>query len=83
MWGAVAAVLGAAVVLALGQTFIENLGKFNNESSSTEKKVPQLPEPDDKLRSSASNSWTAPLWKEGSEREILERARKLSGKMKK
>ena len=80
MWGAVGAVLGAAVVLALGQTFIEGLGKQVSDSASPQKGVPQLPEPDEKLKGSASKSWTAPLWKEGG--ETLERARKLSGKVK-
>ena len=80
MWGAVAGVLAAATVLALGQTFLENVGKGGGQES--KQPPPQLPEPDEKLRSSSA-TWQASLWQQGSTKGVLERARKFGERIKK
>ncbi len=77
---AYAGVLGAATVLALGQTFIETLRKPQN--GTTTGPLERLPEPDAKHRNQ-SKEWKAPIWQEGTAKEIIERARRASSRLKK
>ncbi|CAL5223456.1 g5975 [Coccomyxa viridis] len=80
MWGMVAGVFAAATVLALGQTVLEAIRSppQGTKAGPTER----LPEPDEKHRSQ-SKEWKAPIWQEGTAKEIIERARRASSRLKK
>ena len=77
---AAAGVFAAATVLALGQSFIEMLRTPQNGSKPGP--VERLPEPDQTLKNQ-SKEWKAPIWQEGTAKEIIERARRASSRLKK
>jgi hypothetical protein len=80
MWGTVAGIVLAATVLALSQSFIETVKKGSGQEK--QGKPSQLPEPDRKLKNQASE-WKAPLWQEGTAKDILLRVHKMRSKLRK
>lgn len=79
MWGSILGIAAAASALALAQTLLE---AYKEEAQKTPEKPHQLPEPDEGNKGSGKKVWKAPLWQEGTAKEVLERARKISSKMK-
>lgn len=78
--GLLAGVFAAATVLALGQTLFETLSRPQDGHRAGP--VERLPEPDEKLRTH-SKEWKAPIWQEGTAKEIIEHARRASSRIKK
>ncbi len=79
MWGSIIGIAAAASALALAQTLLE---AYKEEGKKTPEKPHQLPEPDEDNKGSSKKVWNAPLWQEGTAKEVLERARKISSRMK-
>ena len=78
--GMLAGVFAAATVLALGQTLFEALGRPQDGHRAGP--VERLPEPDENLRT-RFKEWKAPIWQEGTAKDIIERARRASPRIKK
>ena len=78
MLGAVAGVLGAAIALALAQTYLEksDTAKGRSDQGPAESKNAGLPEPDKSFKSRADGNWQAPLWQELSPQEAAKRAKR-------
>lgn len=79
MWGAIAGIFAAATVLALSQSFLESISKGKDQEV---QKPSQLPEPDPKFKNHPKN-WSAPLWQEGTAKDILDKVQRMRSKFKK
>lgn len=80
MWGTVLGIAAAASALAFAQTLIE---ASKVQGRSTPEKPQQLPEPEEGSKGSDKKVWNAPLWQEGTAKEVLERTRKVGSRFKK
>jgi hypothetical protein len=76
-----AGVFAAATVLALGQTLFETLSRPQNGHRG-DFPIERLPKPDEKLKTQ-SKELKAPIWQKGTAKEIIERARRASSRIKK